>query len=43
MTGRTPNPYECLCGYPGTSNLDLAEHIVSAARVDDGEHHGYAN
>lgn len=40
---RTPNPYECLCGYPGSSASDLDQHIEAASRVDDGEDHGYAN
>lgn len=43
MTARTPNPFECKCGYPGTSDQDLAEHILASARINDGEHHGYAN
>lgn len=40
---RTANPHECLCGYPGSSVSDLAQHIEAASRIDDGEHHGNAN
>jgi hypothetical protein len=30
------NPYACICGYEGTSNRDLDEHIAAAG--DDEDH-----
>lgn len=28
----------CICGYQAKDQADLDEHIVTAARCDDGDH-----
>lgn len=35
----TAGPYDCTCGYPGSSAQDLAEHLIESAKVDDREQH----
>jgi hypothetical protein len=36
-------PYDCVCGYPATSEQDLDEHCVAMASADDKEDHAAAN
>lgn len=37
------NPWDCICGYPGSSEQDLDEHLTAASGLDPEGAHRPAN